>query len=1036
MKKYISVLTAISLLFACTGKEEEAPAVKVQSIAIEQSDMTLTEGESLNLSAKVLPENAADKTINWSSSDENVVMVSSNGKAMALSLGKAIITAKSGNKSDFITITVEAKVIPVTGVSLDKTQITIKVGESETLTPTITPEDATNKKVSWTSSNDNVATVEEGKVVGVQPGSVTITVTTEDGAKTAECPVTVKSNLAPSVTVGADHISAVSAILSGEANLETTSSADLSMGIMWSTNSGVLPSNSTKTEAKEINAKENSSNSYYYSVSISELTPSTTYYYRSYVTQNGQNSYGEIKEFTTKDLSSLLHTLGAMSISAVSACLNASLDLTDVHYVSKSLGFYWGDSAESVNSKVIAQEGSGSIAADLLGLTPSKEYFFRAYIVLDGKEYMEDVFSFTTKDVASLLETRDASGVEATTATLNAKLVLTDVQYKSITYGFLWGTSESALNTDYRCTEISDNSISAALTNLSHKTQYWYRAYVTLDSKTFYGEVKTFTTDVVPVESVSLDKTEYTFNTIGNTLTLKATVLPADATDKSVKWSSDKEDVATVDADGLVTAKGNGKATITVTTKDQGKTANCEVTVAQWVTSISLDKTSITLNEGQEQTLTATVNPSNAADKSLNWTSSNTSVATVNAEGKVTAVSKGTATIKAEAKDGSGKYASCSVTVERPVTSIELNKTSLVLYRGTSIVTETLTATVTPSDASNTAVTWTSSNTSVATVSSSGVVTGKSKGTATITVTAKDGNGAHATCAVEVKQYVTSISLDKTSLPLVIGDEVTLSVTILPDNANDKTYTWSSSDSSIASVDNSGKVTARANGNATIKATANDGSGVFASCSVIVFAEKVDMGIKTSDGKTLYWSTRNLCKSGFVNSPEDYGDYYAWGETEPKEYYSFSTYKFGTISRMFSKYSTISSYGSIDNKTVLEPEDDVASVKLGGKWRMPTDAEWTELRTKCTWTWTTNYNGTGVMGQIVTTTNGNSIFLPAAGSRESVSLNGAGFDGYYWSSSLNTGGPEFAWFVNFGSGGVDRGYGSRYYGQSVRPVTE
>ena len=499
------IVFLLSVICSCSGGKESEPVIKVQSITIEQSDMTLTEGESVNLSAKVLPENAADKTVNWSSSNESVVLVSSNGKAMALSLGKAIITAKSGDKSDFITISVEAKVIPVTGVSLDKTQITIKVGESETLTPTITPEDATNKKVSWTSSNDNVATVEDGKVVGVQPGSVTITVTTEDGAKTAECPVTVKSNLAPSVTVGAEHISAVSAILSGEANLETTSSADLSMGIMWSTNSGVLPSNSTKTEAKEINAYENSSNSYYYNVSISELTPSTTYYYRSYMTQNGQDSYGEIKEFTTKELSSLLHTLGATSISAVRVCLNASLDLTDVHYVSKSLGFYWGDSAESVNSKVTAQEGSGSIAADLLGLTPSKEYFFRAYIVLDGKEYMEDVFSFTTKDVASLLETRDASGVEATKATLNAKLDLTDIQYTNLAYGFLWGISESALNTDFKCTEIKDNAIAATLTNLSHKTQYWYKAYVKLDSQTFYGEVKTFTTDVVPVESVSLD---------------------------------------------------------------------------------------------------------------------------------------------------------------------------------------------------------------------------------------------------------------------------------------------------------------------------------------------------------------------------------------------------------------------------------------------------------------------------------------------------------------------------------------------------
>ena len=435
------------------------------------------------------------------------------------------------------------------------------------------------------------------------------------------------------------------------------------------------------------------------------------------------------------------------------------------------------------------------------------------------------------------------------------------------------------------------------------------------------------------------------------------------------------------------------------------------------------------------------MNPSNAADKSLNWTSSNTSVATVNAEGKVTAVSKGTATIKAEAKDGSGKYASCSVTVKRPVSSIQLNKTSLVLYRGTSNVSETLTATVVPSDANNTAVTWTSSNTSVVTVSSSGVVTGKSKGTATITVTANDGNGAQATCAVEVKQYVTSISLDKTSLPLMIGAEAALSVaSVLPENANDKTYIWSSSDSAIASVDNSGKVTARASGTATIRATANDGSGVFASCSVEVYKidvpQAVDMGTVVN-GKNIKWASFNIGAS----SPEEYGLYYAWGETEPKENYSWSTYKFRTSGDSysnvkFSKYNTSSSYGPVDNKTVLESSDDVASVKLGGKWRMPTDVEWTELRTKCTWTWTENYNGTGVRGRIVTATNGNSIFLPAAGDRFDTTLNNAGSVGYYWSSSLYTDRPYSAWYVYFYSDFVYRFDYNRYCGQSVRPVSE
>ena len=755
----LAALSAFPLLWTCTGKEEEAPVVKVQSIAIEQSDLTLTEGESVNLSAIVQPENAADKTIIWSSSDESVVIVSSNGKAMALSLGKAIITAKSGDKSDFITITVEAKVIPVTGVSLDKPQITIKVGESETLTPTITPEDATNKKVSWTSSNDNVATVEDGKVVGVQPGSITITVTTEDGAKTAECPVTVKSNLAPSVTVGAEHISAVSAILSGKIN-EGNLGATFLFGFQYYKLSGTEAPSVTTLIATNADEEKN------YTATITGLEPSTTYCYWSFVRQNGQDTYGETKEFTTKD-------------------------------------------------------------------------------------------------VASLLETRDASGVEATKATLNAKLDLTDVQYTNLAYGFLWGISESALNTDFKCTEIKDNAIAATLTNLSHKTQYWYKAYVKLDSQTFYGEVKTFTTDVVPVESVSLDKTEYTFHTIGNTLTLTATVLPADATDKSVEWSSDKEDVAAVDANGRVTAKGNGEATITVTTKDQGKTASCEVTVAQWVTSISLDKTSLSLE---------------------------------------------------------------------------------------------------------------------------------------------------------------------------IGEEVTLSVTsILPDNANDKSYNWSSSDSAIASVDNSGKVTAKAKGKATIKATANDGSGVFVSCSVEVcridVPQAVDMGTVVN-GKNIKWASFNIGAS----SPEEYGLYYAWGETETKLDYYWSTYKWGTSSSgPFTKYNTSSSYGTVDNKTVLESSDDVASVKLGGKWRIPTDAEWTELRTKCTWTWTTQ---NGINGRLVRASNGNSIFLPAAGNRYSTYLYGAGSDGNYWSSSLITDFPGYACVVYFNSRYVQEEGSLRYNGHSIRPVTE
>ena len=298
---------------------------------------------------------------------------------------------------------------------------------------------------------------------------------------------------------------------------------------------------------------------------------------------------------------------------------------------------------------------------------------------------------------------------------------------------------------------------------------------------------------------------------------------------------------------------------------------------------------------------------------------------------------------------------------------------------------------------------------------------------------------------------VASITLSQPAAEMIVGEFIMLEAAISPSNATEREIMWASSKQSVATVNRSGMVVAIAEGTSTITAEAKDGSGVFASCSVVVFAGKVDMGIKTSDGKTLYWSTRNLCESGFVNSPEEYGDYYAWGETAPyyssqspltwkngkSAGYNWATYKWCSGSYdTLTKYNTSSSYGTVDNKTVLEPEDDVASVKLGGKWRMPTDAEWTELRTKCTWTWTTNYNGTGVRGRIVTATNGNSIFLPAAGFRSDTYLYYAGSYGYYWSSSLDTDYPYIAWSVYFNSDNVYRHSSYRYYGQSVRPVTE
>ncbi len=190
--------------------------------------------------------------------------------------------------------------------------------------------------------------------------------------------------------------------------------------------------------------------------------------------------------------------------------------------------------------------------------------------------------------------------------------------------------------------------------------------------------------------------------------------------------------------------------------------------------------------------------------------------------------------------------------------------------------------------------------------------------------------------------------------------------------------------------------------------------------------EWVDLGLSVK------WATCNVGAS----SPEEYGNYYAWGETSPKTTYSWSTYKWcnGSYNTM-TKYCTDSDYGTVDNKTVLDPEDDAASVNMGGSWRMPTDDELKELRIECTWTWTSNYNSTGVAGRIVTSKiNGNSIFLPAAGGRGLSDLHSAGSDGYYWSSSLYTDNSNLAGNLRFYSVNLNWGGYSRDHGLSVRGV--
>ncbi len=275
---------------------------------------------------------------------------------------------------------------------------------------------------------------------------------------------------------------------------------------------------------------------------------------------------------------------------------------------------------------------------------------------------------------------------------------------------------------------------------------------------------------------------------------------------------------------------------------------------------------------------------------------------------------------------------------------------------------------------------------------------------------------------------IASIELNKTELLLVPKAFTQLTVTIQPWYATNKNLKWESSNKGIATVDETGKVTALAVGTCTITCSATDGSGVKAECKVTVETHAyVDLGLPSG---TL-WAT---CNVG-ANSPEEDGDYFAWGETEPKSDYSWSTYKYckGTSSTM-TKYCTSSSNGTVDNKTELEPSDDAATVNCGSGWQMPSHEQCKELinSSYTTTTWTTM---NGKYGRKITSrSNGNSIFLPAAGERIGTSLDDAGSYCGYWSRSLSMRSSNGAYSLSFNSSYILWRDHYRYYGRSVRPV--
>lgn len=332
----------------------------------------------------------------------------------------------------------------------------------------------------------------------------------------------------------------------------------------------------------------------------------------------------------------------------------------------------------------------------------------------------------------------------------------------------------------------------------------------------------------VPLNSISIkNETSIQF---GQTEKLIVTYDPIDTTaDKTIAWSSQNENIVKISTDGTIEGVGVGETTVTAKGSN-GQEVTCKVIVLPVeLNSISIVEQNITLNKGENKTLTVKFNPENTTDdKTISWSSDNEQVVTVNAEGLITAVGAGKATIMATVGE---KTDTTEVEVKVPLESISLNETEKTLIKGESLQ---LNVTYNPDDTTaNKAVTWTSTDTSVAEVSSDGTVTAKGKGTAYIKAKVED---KEISCKIDVLVPLTEIELNKTNVELLKGQNDKLSVKLIPeDTTYSGTIEWSSSDESVVTVNKNGNINGIKEGTAiiTVKAIEN-GNEIIATSEVTV----------------------------------------------------------------------------------------------------------------------------------------------------------------------------------------------------------
>ena len=658
--------------------------VLVESISFDVNNVELNVGDKRVISATVSPSNAADKSLTWNTDNKTVATVDASGLVEAKAPGQAVITAKAkdgSNKSATCAVTVKAATVSVTSVTLNKTTAELEVGKTLTLTATVAPSNATNKALTWSSSNTSVATVDaNGKVTAVAAGKATITAKAKDGSnKSATCVVTVK---AATVSVTSITLNKTTAELEVGKTLTLTATVAPSnatnKALEWSSSvisiatvdaNGKVTAVSAGKATITARAKDGSNKSATCTVTVKAATVSVTS-----VTLNKTTAELEVGKTltltaTVAPSNATNKTLEWSSSNTSVATVDANGKVTAVAAGNATITAKAKDGSNKSATCAVTVKASAtdpnisfvSVSCDntnLTDLTPNDNLKFHAVFKNSGGTYnVSTILGIMNKEKTKILyqcntDTREfpSNGQVAIDYNYSLKDVAEGEYYATVFYSRNWGVYENNRN--------------------------W------VFTNNYLIEIKV-KNSVISVTSVTLNKTTAELE-VGKTLTLTATVAPSNATNKALTWSSSNTSVATVDGNGKVTAVAAGNATITAKAKDgSNKSATCAITVKAAtviVTSVTLNKTTAELEVGKTLTLTATVAPSNATNKTLEWSSSNKSIATVDGNGKVTAVAAGKATITAKSKDGSNKSATCVVTVTDSSKPTDISKYTNIIY--------------------------------------------------------------------------------------------------------------------------------------------------------------------------------------------------------------------------------------------------------------------------------------------------------------------------------------------------------------------